>query len=57
MDELRRRKVKLREVEGRLPAVSVDGKKLKRKVVYVYEGDEDGEKTKGNEYLDVYELN
>lgn len=35
------RHLKLQEIEGRLPAVSQDGRKLKRKVIYVYENDDD----------------
>jgi len=37
--EGRLRRLKLQEIEGRLPAVSQDGRKLKRKVIYVYEND------------------
>ena len=41
MVEFEKRRFKLKPIEGRLPAISQDGKKLTKKIVYVYEKDDD----------------
>ena len=37
MAETRKRKIRLSSLHEKLPPVSQDGRKLKRKVIYVYE--------------------
>lgn len=41
--ESKKRKIRLQHINERLPPVSQDGRKLKRKVIYVYEQNDDQE--------------
>lgn len=37
------RRIQLKDIESKLPAISEDGRKLKRKVIYVYEKDDEND--------------
>ena len=41
MKEANYRKIKLQTIKEKLPSISSDGRKLKKKVIYVYERDDD----------------
>lgn len=45
MAEFQQRKIKLRSIQGKLPAISQDGRKLKKKIIYVYEKDDENLKS------------